>query len=147
MKPLLKKTLLLFGQFLFRYGLGIMLIWIGIMKFRNAEAIHLEQAMSQTILFNWLLKYITIYTLSLIIAWVQIFAGLMIMLKPVSAKISTWGGVLAMIVFLSGILVFLTSGIVWQSGYGFPELSRAGHSFIKDFVLFGAAAWCVSDSL
>lgn len=147
MKPLLKKTLLLFGQFLFRYGLGIMLIWIGIMKFRNAEAIHLEQAMSQTILFNWLLKYITIYTLSLIIAWVQIFAGLMIMLKPVSAKTSTWGGVLAMIVFLSGILVFLTSGIVWQSGYGFPELSRAGHSFIKDFVLFGAAAWCVSDSL
>lgn len=124
-----------------------MLIWIGIMKFRNAEAIHLEQAMSQTILFNWLLKYITIYTLSLIIAWVQIFAGLMIMLKPVSAKISTWGAILAMIVFLSGILVFLTSGIVWQSGYGFPELSRAGHSFIKDFVLFGAAAWCVSDSL
>lgn len=147
MKPLFKKTLLLFGQFLFRYGLGIMLIWIGIMKFRNAEAIHLEQAMSQTILFNWLLKYITIYTLSLIIAWVQIFAGLMIMLKPVSAKISTWGAILAMIVFLSGILVFLTSGIVWQSGYGFPELSRAGHSFIKDFVLFGAAAWCVSDSL
>jgi len=147
MKPFFKKTFLLLSQFLFRYGLGIILIWIGIMKFRNAEAVHLEQAMSQTFLFKWLLKYITIYTFSLIIAWIQIFAGIMIMLNPVSAKISTWGGVLAMFIFLAGILVFLTSGVVWQAGYGFPELSRAGHSFFKDFILFAAATWCVSDSL
>lgn len=147
MKAFFKKTLLLSGQFLFRYALGIILIWIGIMKFRNSEAVHLEQAMSQTFLFNWVLKYITNYTFSMIIAWVQIFAGLMIMLKAASAKISVWGGIMAMIIFFAGILVFFTSGIVWQSGYGFPELSRAGHSFIKDFILFGAAAWCVSDSL
>ena len=147
MKPFFKKTMLLLAQFLFRYGLGIILIWIGIMKFRNAEALYLEQAMSQTFLFKWMLKYITVYSFSLIIAWIQIFAGLMLMLKPVSSKIATWGGVLAMVIFLAGILVFLTSGIVWQTGYGFPELSRAGHSFFKDFILFGAAAWCVSDSL
>jgi uncharacterized membrane protein YkgB len=147
MKAFFKKTFLLLSQFLFRYALGIILIWFGIMKFRNAEAIHLEQAMLQTILFKWLLQYITVYTLSLIIAWVQIFAGLMIMLKAVSVKISMWGGIFAMVIFIAGMLVFATSGIVWQTGYGFPELSRAGHAFIKDFILFGAAAWCVSDSI
>lgn len=147
MKSIIKKISLGIGQFLLRYGLGIVLIWLGIMKFRNSEAIHIEQAMAETILFKWMLKYITIYAFSQIIAWIQIIAGLFIMLQPVSKKMAAWGGALAMIVFLAGILVFISSGIIWQTGYGFPELSRAGHSFLKDFILFGAAAWCWSDSL
>lgn len=147
MKNILKKTSLAIGQFLFRYGLGIVLIWLGVMKFRNAEALHIEQAMANTLLFKWMLKYITIYAFSQMIAWVQIISGIFIMLQPVSKKMAAWGGALAMIIFLSGILVFITSGIVWESGYGFPELSRAGHSLLKDFILFGAAAWCWSDSL
>ncbi len=135
------------GQSLFRYGLGIILIWLGIMKFKNSEALQIEQTMAQTVLFQWMLKYVTIYAFSQIIAWIQIVAGVLIMLKPVSAGLSRWGGALAMVVFLAGILVFFTSGVVWQTGYGFPELSRAGHAFLKDFILFGAAAWCFSDSL
>jgi len=147
MKNIIKRTSLAIAYFLLRYGLGIVLIWLGIMKFRNSEAIHIEQAMAETILFKWLLKYITIYAFSQIIAWTQIVAGLFIMVQPVSKKIAAWGGALAMVVFLAGILVFISSGIVWEAGYGFPELSRAGHSLLKDFILFGAAAWCWSDSL
>jgi uncharacterized membrane protein YkgB len=147
MKSFLKKVFLMVGQSLFRYGLGIILIWLGIMKFKNSEALQIEQAMAQTVLFQWMLKYVTIYAFSQIIAWVQIVAGVLIMLKPVSSGLSRWGGALAMVVFLAGILVFFSSGIVWQTGYGFPELSRAGHAFLKDFILFGAAAWCFSDSL
>ncbi len=147
MKNILKKTSLGIAHFLLRYGLGIVLIWLGIMKFRNSEADHIELAMTHTIIFKWLLKYITIYTFTLIIAWVQIIAGLFIMLKPASKRLAAWGGALAMIVFLAGILVFISSGIVWEAGYGFPELSRTGHSLLKDFILFGAAAWCWSDSL
>jgi uncharacterized membrane protein YkgB len=147
MKSFLKKVFLMVGQSLFRYGLGIILIWLGIMKFKNSEALQIEQAMAQTALFKWMLKYVTIYAFSQIIAWIQIAAGVLIMLKPVSSSLSRWGGAMAMVVFLAGILVFFTSGIVWQTGYGFPELSRAGHAFLKDFILFGAAAWCFSDSL
>lgn len=147
MKHIIKKVSLAIGQFLLRYGLGIVLIWLGIMKFRNSEALHIEQAMAETILFKWLLKYITIYAFAQMIAWVQIVAGLFIMLHPVSKKIAAWGGAMAMIIFLSGVLVFISSGIVWEAGYGFPELSRAGHSLLKDFILFGAAAWCWSESL
>jgi reactive chlorine resistance protein C len=147
MKAILKKSFLAIAQFLFRYGLGIILIWLGVMKFKNSEALHIENAMAQTFLFKWMLKYVTIYAFSMLIAWIQILAGLFIMLKPVSSKLAAWGGAFAMIIFLAGILVFFTSGVVWQVGYGFPELSRAGHSFLKDFVLFAAAAWCYSDSL
>ncbi len=147
MKPFIKKTLLSLSQVLFRYGLGIILIWIGIMKFRNSEAFHIDEAISQTIIFKWALKYITVYTFSIIIAWVQIIAGILIMLKHWWPKISVWGGIMAIVIFLGGILVFFTSGIVWENGYGFPEISRAGHNFLKDFILFGAAAWCISDTL
>ena len=93
------------------------------------------------------IEYLTVYALSMVIAWIQIVAGILLMLKPVSRKLSTWGGAMAMLIFLAGILVFFTSGLVWQTGYGFPELSRAGHAFLKDFILFGAAAWCFSDAL
>jgi len=147
MKSLLKKTFLLIGQFLLRYGLGIVLIWLGIMKFKNLEADYIQEAMAHSILFKWLLKYFTIYAFTQIIAWIQIVAGVLIILKPVSARLSRWGGVLAMLIFLAGILVFFSSEIVWLKGYGFPELSRAGQGLIKDFILFGAAAWCFSDSL
>jgi uncharacterized membrane protein YkgB len=147
MKNLFKKTLLAISQFLLRYGLGIVLIWLGLMKFRNAEALHIEQAMAQTFLFKWLLKYVTIYAFAQIIAWIQILSGLLIMLNPVSKKSAAWGGALAVLIFVAGILIFITSGIVWQTGYGFPELSRTGHALIKDFILLGAATWCWSDSL
>ncbi|ASB49117.1 YkgB family protein [Alkalitalea saponilacus] len=147
MRSLFKKTMLSLARFLFRYGLGIILIWLGVLKFKNTEAHYIEQAMSQTVLFSWMLKYITIYAFTSIIAWMQIISGLFIMLKPVSRKLSVWGGVLAMVIFFAGILVFFSSGVVWHSGYGFPELSRAGQAFLKDFILFGAAAWCLSDSL
>lgn len=147
MKSISKKISLATAQFLFRYGLGVVLIWLGIMKFRNAEALHIQQAMAHTFLFKWMLKYITIYAFSQIIAWIQIIAGVFLMLKPVSKKIATWGSILALIIYLAGIFVFLTSGIVWEAGYGFPELSRSGHALLKDFILFGAAIWCLSDSL
>lgn len=147
MKTLLKKIFQQVAQFILRYGLGVVLIWLGLMKFKNSEALQIEQAMTQTVLFAWLLKYLTVYALSMVIAWIQIVAGILLMLRPVSRKLSTWGGAMAMVIFLAGILVFFTSGLVWQTGYGFPELSRAGHAFLKDFILFGAAAWCFSDAL
>lgn len=55
------------------------------------------------------------------------------------------GAVLAMLIFLPGIIVFFSSDVVWLTGYGFPELSRTGQILLKDFILFGVAAGCFSE--
>ncbi len=146
MKTFLSKLLKSFSVFLLRYGLGIVIIWLGVMKFRNTEAEYTHRLISGGYM-SWILKYITTYTLSQIIGYIQIFAGVLLMLKPVSKKISFWGGMLVVIIFLLSISLLFTSSIVWEVGYGFPELSKVGQTVLKDLVLLGAAFWCVGDSI
>jgi uncharacterized membrane protein YkgB len=146
MKNFISKLLKTVGIFILRYGLGIVIIWLGFLKFKNSEAEYTHQLISGGYL-SWLFKYLTPYALNHIVAYLQIVIGLFIMLKPISRALSFWGGIGATLMFLFSISLLFTSQIVWLSGYGFPELSKIGQTLLKDFILFGAAAWCVGDSI
>ncbi len=146
MKSFLSKVLKFVSIILLRYGLGIVIIWFGILKFKNSEADYMHRLITGGYL-SWVLKYITPYALSQIIAYIQIIAGILLMMRPVSKKISFWGGILICTMFLLSISLLFTSSVVWEIGYGFPELSKAGQTVLKDFVMLGAAAWCVEDSM
>lgn len=143
---MIAKTFTTAGQFILRYGLAIAFIWLGLMKLKNSEADYLKQILANSSLFKWLLKYITSYTFSMMIAYLQIIIGVLIALKPVARKLSFWGGVLASVVLFLSVSSLFTSTFVWQAPYGFPELSKVGQSILKDMVLLGAAMWCVGDS-
>ena len=145
MKSFISKLLKNIGVFLLRYGLGLVIIWLGFLKFKNSEAEYIHRLISGGYL-SWLLKYVTPYALGHIIGYLQILTGILIMLKPISGPVSFWGGIMASVVFLFSISLLLASDVVWQSGYGFPELSKIGQTVLKDIVLFGAAAWCAGDS-
>nr|WP_321406677.1 DUF417 family protein [uncultured Carboxylicivirga sp.] len=144
---ILAKSFKAISQFIFRYGLALVFIWLGILKFKNAEADYLKDILQNSSLFSWMLKYVTSYTFSLMIAYLQIAIGILLAIKPVAKKLSLFGGLLAVLVLGISLLTLFTSGYVWQAGYGFPELSKLGQSILKDLILFGAAAWCVGDSL
>ncbi len=146
MKNFIGKLLKTTGIFILRYGLALVIIWLGFLKFKNTEAEYTHQLISGGY-FSWVLQYLTPYALNQIVAYLQILIGLFIMLKPVSRSLSFWGGLMATFMFLVSISLLFTTPIVWQSGYGFPELSKIGQTILKDFVLFGAAAWCVGDSV
>lgn len=129
-----------------RYGLAIVIIWLGFLKFKNVEAEYTRQLISGGYI-SWILTYITPYALNQIVAYLQIVTGLLIMLKPISRSLSFWGGLIAVIMFALSASLLFTSDYVWLTGYGFPELSKAGQAVLKDFILLGAASWCVGDSL
>ncbi|MBI9063609.1 MAG: DUF417 family protein [Marinilabiliaceae bacterium] len=143
---MIAKTLKFIGQFLLRYGLAIVFIWLGILKLKNSEADYMREVLSNSSLFGWSLKYITAYAFSQIVAYLQMGIGLLIALKPVARKLSFVGSLLAVVVLLLSVTTLFSSGYVWQTGYGFPELSKLGQSILKDVVLLGAAAWCAGDS-
>lgn len=134
------------GVFVLRYGLGLVIIWLGFLKFKNSEADYTYQLISGGYL-SWLLQYLTPYALNQIVAYLQIIIGVLIMLKPISRPLSFWGGLAAVVMLLFSVSMLFTSNVVWQVGYGFPELSKVGQTILKDFVLLGAAAWCVGDSI
>ena len=144
---MLKKTLQTTSKLILHYGLAIVYIWLGIMKFKNTEADSLKELLSNSAIYSWMLKYITHYAFAMLIAWVQIFIGLLILAKPISKRLSFWGGALASVLLIMSISTLFVSDFVWQAPYGFPELSRLGQSILKDTVLLGAALWCVSDSI
>jgi len=140
------KTLKLIGQFLLRYGLAIVFIWLGILKLKNSEADYMRDVLSNSTLFGWSLKYITAYAFSQIVAYLQMGIGLLIALKLVARRLSFVGSLVAVVILLLSVTMLFSSGSVWQAGYGFPELSKLGQSILKDVVLLGAAAWCAGDS-
>ncbi|WP_439183118.1 DUF417 family protein [Carboxylicivirga taeanensis] len=143
---MIAKTFKALAQFIFRYGLAVVFIWLGLMKLKNSEANYLRDVLSNSSLFSWMLKYITAYAFTQVVAYLQILIGVMLALKPVARKLSLVGGVLATVILFLSVTMLFTSGYVWLAPYGFPELSKLGQSILKDVVLLGAAMWCVGDS-
>ena len=137
-----------FGAGVIRYGLAIVLIWIGITKFMPYEADGIKPLVMNSPLLSWTLGVMSIYTLSMLIGAIEIITGLLIAIKnfaPLASAIGSFGAVITFFVTLTFLLS--TPGII-QMGQAFPFISpQPGEFLLKDFVLFGAAAWTAGESL
>jgi uncharacterized membrane protein YkgB len=135
------------GEFLIRYGLVLVLGWIGAMKFTAYEAEGIKTLVETSPLMSWMYKVFSLQATSNIIGVAEIIAAVLIAIRPFSAKLSAIGSVLAVLTFLA-TLTFLFSLPGWeQSLGGFPALSGAGGFLLKDVVLLGAALFTLGDSL
>src|SRR5215217_6329831 len=135
------------GEFLIRYGLVIVLGWIGAMKFTAYEAEGIKTLVETSPFMSWMYKVFSIQATSNIIGVAEITAAVLIAIRPLSAKLSAIGSVLAVCTFLA-TLTFLFSLSGWeQSLGGFPALSGSGGFLLKDIVLLGAALFTLGDSL
>ena len=135
------------GEFLIRYGLVLVLGWIGAMKFTAYEAAGIQGLVVSSPLMNWMYKVFSLQATSNIIGVAEIAAALLIAIRPISAKLSAIGSVLAVCTFLA-TLTFLFSLPGWEKSLGgFPALSGSGGFLLKDVVLLGAALFTLGDSL
>jgi uncharacterized membrane protein YkgB len=146
-KNRLGETVQRIGQFLLRYGLVLILGWIGAMKFTTYEAEGIQALVATSPLMSWMYRVFSLQVTSNIIGVTEVTAAVLIAIRPLSAKLSVIGSVLAVFTFLS-TLTFLFSLPGWeQSLGGFPALSGSGGFLLKDIVLLGAAFWTLGDSL
>ena len=135
------------GHFLLRYGLVLILGWIGAMKFTAYEAEGIQALVATSPLMSWMYKSFSLQATSNIIGVAELIAAVLIAIRPLSAKLSAIGSVLAICTFLS-TLTFLFSLPGWEKSLGgFPALSGSGGFLLKDVVLLGAAFWTLGDSL
>ena len=131
---------------LLRYGLVIVLGWIGAMKFTAYEAEGIQPLVATSPLMSWMLKAFSLQATSNIIGVTELITALLIAIRPVAPKLSAVGSVLAVLTFLS-TLTFLFSLPGWEKSLGgFPALSGSGGFLLKDVVLLGAALWTLADS-
>ncbi|HXG82616.1 MAG TPA: DUF417 family protein [Pyrinomonadaceae bacterium] len=136
------------GANIIRYGLVIILLWVGALKFTAYEAEGIQGLIANSPFMSWMYSVMSVRTASMLIGIVEIIAGLMIATRPFAPKISAIGSIMAIGIFLVTLHFLLTTPGVWQPGYGFPFPSPMPGQFIaKDLALLGIAVWSAGEAL
>jgi uncharacterized membrane protein YkgB len=130
------------GQLLARYGLVLVLAWIGAGHVAAPTAI--QSLITHSPLLSWLYVIFNTHTLGYALGSAEILAALLIALWPLWPRVSAIGSVFAVLIFCSTISFLFTTPGVTSGG---PVLSMLGEFLIKDVVLLGVSIWTLADSL
>lgn len=131
-----------------RYGLALVICWIGAMKFTEYEATGIQPMVATSPLMSWTYHFLSVQEVSNLLGAVEIAIAAMIALRPLSAALSAVGSLLAIIMFVTTLsFLFTTPG--WEPSLGgFPSLAVVpGQFLLKDIVLLGAALGSLSESI
>ena len=135
------------GEAIVRWGLVVVLAWIGGMKFTAYEAMGIQPLVAHSPFVSWVYDFLSVRSFSTMLGCIEIATATLISLRYVSPRASAVGSVLAIGLFATTLsFLFTTPG--WEPTLGFPALSgHPGQFLLKDIVLFGAAVWSLGDSL
>ena len=136
-----------FGVLVLRYGLVVVIAWIGAMKFTGYEAKGIQPLVASSPFMSWMYHFLTVQQFSTGLGFVEIAIAILIALRPWSAKLAALGSAAAVATFLT-TLSFLLSAPGWEPSLGgFPALSAGtGEFVIKDLVLLGASIWLFGEA-
>ena len=135
------------GGGVIRYGLALIIVWIGALKLAAYEAAAIEGLIANSPLLSWMYGVASVPTVAAGIGVVEIAIGVLIAIRAFAPRVSAVGSVAAIMMFLTTLSFMLSTPGVWQPDYGFPFLSGAGQFLVKDLLLLGAAIWTAGDSL
>ena len=136
------------GATVIRYGLVAVLLWVGMLKFTAYEAEGIQGLVANSPLMSWAYSVMSVRAFAAVLGVIEITLGILIALRPVAPRLSAFGSIGAIVVFLTTMTFLLTTPGVWQPGYGFPCLSPMPGQFIaKDLVFLGAALWTAGEAL
>jgi len=131
-----------------RYGLVVVIGWIGALKFANFEANQIQPLVANSPFMGWLYDIFSVYTFSALLGVFELAAAVLLAIKPLFPKLSIVGSVQAIVLFLATIsFLFTTPGIGEPAGGGFPALSLVGEFLLKDIPLLGLSFWTLADAI
>ena len=131
-----------------RYGLVVVIGWIGALKFMNFEAYQIQPLVAHSPFMGWLYNLFPVYTFSALLGVFEVAAAILLAIKPIAPKLSIVGSVLAIVLFVFTIsFLFTTPGVGEPAGGGFPAISLTGEFLLKDIPLLGLSFWTLTDSI
>ena len=136
------------GAGVIRYGLVAVLLWVGLLKFTAYEAEGIQGLVANSPLFSWAYGVMSVRSFAALLGVIEITLGILITLRCIAPKLSAFGSIGAVIMFLLTMTFLLSTPGVWQPDYGFPFLSPMPGQFIaKDLIFLGAALWTAGEAL
>jgi len=135
------------GRLVVRYGLVVVIAWIGALKYTSYEATAIQPFIAHSPLMSWLYHIFSVRALGAVLGTTEVVAAVLIALRPLSARVSAVGSAFGILLFLSTLsFLFSTPGVT--AAEGFPVLSvLPGQFLLKDLVLIGASLWTLGESL
>lgn len=131
-----------------RYGLVVVLAWIGALKFTAYEAQGIAPLVSNSPFMSWAYDIFSVGTFSALLGVLELTTAALIAVKPWWPRLSAVGSVVAVGLFVATLsFLFTTPGVFEASAGGFPVLSATGQFLIKDVALLGISAWTLADAL
>src|SRR6516165_8643772 len=136
------------GRELTRYGLVIIVAWIGLMKFTAYEAEGIRLYVTNSPLMSWVYGFLSVRGFSAVLGVIEVSTALLIAARPFSPRATALGSALAVGMFLTTLSFLATTPGVWEpSAGGFPALSgKPGQFLIKDLALLGISLWSFGES-
>jgi uncharacterized membrane protein YkgB len=143
-----EQRLAILSSVLLRYGLVVVIAWIGALKYTASEAARIQPFIEHSPFMSWMNTLLSQRTLSGVLGTIEILAAVLIAVRPWLPRASVAGSALATLLFLGTLsFLFTTPGVADDAAGGFPALSSVGQFLLKDLVLLGACVWTLSDSL
>ena len=136
------------GRGLARYGLVVVVGWIGLMKFTAYEAEGISRYVANSPLMSWVYGFMSRRGFSAVLGVVELTIAILVAARPFSPRASALGSALAVGMFLTTLSFLVTTPGVWAADAGgFPALSGApGQFLIKDLALLGIALWSLGEA-
>ena len=147
LSPTERDPLLQYGTPALRWSLVLIFLWFGFLKFTAFEAKGIAPLVMHSPLLSWAYNLLGERGFSSALGIVEITIGVLIALRPLSARASGIGSCAAIVTFITTLTFILTTPGAWQEGYGFPYLSgMVGQFLIKDLVLLAASIWTAGEA-
>ena len=136
------------GCELARYGLVVVVAWIGLMKFTAYEGEGISGFVANSPLMSWVYGVMSVRGFSALLGVVEVAVALLIAARPLLPRASALGSALAVGMFLTTLSFLVTTPGVWEpSAGGFPALSgKPGQFLLKDLALLGIALWSLGEA-
>jgi uncharacterized membrane protein YkgB len=136
------------GRGLARYGLVVVVGWIGLMKFTAYEAEGISRYVANSPLMSWVYAFMSHRGFSAVLGVVELTVAILIAARPFSPRAAALGSALAVGMFLTTLSFLVTTPGVWAAeAGGFPALSGApGQFLLKDLALLGISLWSLGEA-
>ena len=135
------------GGHIIRYGLVLILLWIGGMKFTAYEAKGIQGLVTSSPLLSWMHAVMSVQAVSNLFGAIEVALAALIFTRPWWPKVSAIGSLGVIVMALITLSFFFSAMGVWQKDYGFPVLGGTGQFLVKDILLLGAAVWTAGEAL
>ncbi|GLW12871.1 membrane protein [Microtetraspora sp. NBRC 13810] len=134
------------GRLVSRYGLVVVLAWIGAGKYVKMDS---RTLVEHSPLLSWVYDIFSYKMFADVLGTVEIVAAVLIAVYPLWPRVSAIGSAVAVLLFLGTLsFLFTTPGVIYSVVNGLPVLSgQPGQFLLKDLVLIGVAIWTLGESL